>query len=196
LHALQGHSSAEIVTPARPDKGKRVSWQDESPPSRSTEDSAMIPGPKLQWVRETSRRKKLRMSSNSPPQTGSSTLLAGADVNLHRDTSSEDSGPAVPGSHFSALHGQDSGPTAPQSYFSMPHQQDSGPAVPNSHFSGSHQRDSGPIVPKSSFTSLHGQDSGPAVPQSHFSAPHQQADWALQDTDYGTPVPKSSFYHE
>ena len=81
----------------------------------------MIPGPKPQWVSETSRRKKLRLSARSPPQTP-----AGADLGAGRhDKGFEDSGPAVPRSHFSVPDQQaDWAPQDPEA----------GPAVPRSSF--------------------------------------------------------------
>lgn len=85
----------------------------------------MIPGPKPQWVSETSRRKKLRLSNRSPPQSGARS--AGSDHSTSRhDNGVED-------------------------------------------------------------------DSGPPVPRSHFSVPGQQAEWALQDSEAGPAVPRSSF---
>ena len=122
---MQGHSSAEIATPARPDAGKRVSFRDESPPSRSTEDSAMIPGPKPQWVNDTSRRKKLRLSAKSPPQPGAPPPGAESSMSHHDNGVVDDSGPAVPRSHFSApdeqanwaLQDLEAGPAVPRSSF-------------------------------------------------------------------------------
>ncbi len=122
---MQGHSSAEIVTPARPDPAKRVSFRDDSPPSRSTEDSAMIPGPKPQWVNDSSRRKKLRLSAKSPPQSGAPPAGADSGMSRHENGVIDDSGPAVPRSHFSApgeqtdwaLHDLEAGPAVPRSSF-------------------------------------------------------------------------------
>ena len=84
----------------------------------------MVPGPKLQWVSDTSRRKKLRLSAKSPPQPAAP--LAGADLSMsHHYSSAEDEGPAVPRSHFSApdqppdwaLQDPEDGPAVPKSSF-------------------------------------------------------------------------------
>ena len=124
---LQGQSSAEVATPARPNMGKRVSFQDEGPPSRATEDSAMLPGPKPQWVSENSRRKKLRLNGGShvPPPPGAPSAPGDADVSARRDYGhDEDAGPPVPRSHFLPSGqnvdwavGEESGPPMPKSSF-------------------------------------------------------------------------------
>ena len=85
----------------------------------------MIPGPKPQWVSETSRRKKLRLSAKSPPQSGPPPAGADASVSHRPNGLSEDSGPSVPRSHFSqpgqqadwALQDPEAGPPMPKSSF-------------------------------------------------------------------------------
>ena len=133
---LQGHSSAEMAAPVRTDLGKRVSFWEDSPPSRSTDDSAMAPGPALQsqWVSETSRRKKLRLSGAARQhaqhaqhaQYATASPPASASGPAANGLSDDDSGPPVPRSHFSApeqrgdwaLHDTaEDGPPVPRSSF-------------------------------------------------------------------------------
>ena len=93
----------------------------------------MAPGPALQsqWVSETSRRKKLRLSgaarqhaqhaqhaTGSPPASASGPAANGL--------SDDDSGPAVPRSHFSA-------PEQPADW-ALHDTAEDGPPVPRSSF--------------------------------------------------------------